>query len=268
MTITIPGIHLANVVPGATLLDSDEKGVNETFKGSIDTAAGRYDAYIKILGGRQLVNELISTTVGRAIGLPIPQGYLLRVLPEELPESILLKNHGSEALAFGSRDVGELNLKRRIKDSGDWIVGQIFSKWREWDSAMIFDEWIANGDRHFGNLLIGKAGEVWLIDHSHSFTGPAWNAAELIPDKMFRNQLGDIRIPNLTLRERMDVRMKTGQLSLNFGLVNPDMALSASIADQLLTVTEIHTVSNFLHKRVANLVDIVSSRLGIPNMGV
>lgn len=268
MAITIPGIELANVAPGAVLLGSDEKGINETFKGFIDTASGRYGAYIKILGGRQLVNELISTTMGRAVGLPVPQGYLLRILPEDLPESVLLKNHGGEALAFGSRDIGEPSLTRRIKDNGDWVIDQLFSTWREWDTAMIFDDWIANGDRHPGNLLVGKPGEVWLIDHSHSFTGPNWNEPDLIPDRMYQNQLGQVRIPKLTLPERMTVRTKAGQLSSAFSLVDPNLALTASFADRLLNASEVKTISNFLQMRVAKLIDIVSSRLGIPNLGV
>lgn len=267
MAITIPTIELANVVPGATLLGAENKGVNETFVGSIDTVSGRYRAYIKVLGGRQLVNELLSSTVGRAVGLPIPQGYLLKVFPSDLPDSVVLKKQNGEVLAFGTRDVGQPSLKRRIKKDGNSVLSVLFRDWKEWDEAVIFDDWIANVDRNPGNLLIGSPGEVWLIDHGHSFTGPEWKEADLIPDKIFPNKLGDLHFSTLTLPERMGVREKAGNLSLNFGLVDPDAALSASITDKLLSVSELKAIKDFLRLRVAKLIDIVSSRLGIPNMG-
>lgn len=266
MTITIPTIELANVVPGATFLGAEDKGVNETFVGSIDTISGRYRAYIKVLGGRQLVNELLSSTVGRAVGLPIPQGYLLKVLPTDLPESVVLKKHNSEVLAFGTRDVGQPSLKRRIKKEGNSVLSTLFTSWKEWETAVIFDDWIANVDRNPGNLLIGGPGEVWLIDHGHSFTGPEWKEADLIPDKIFPNKLGDHHFPTLTLPERMAVRDKAGNLSSNFGLVDPDAALTASLSDKLLSISELKAIKDFLRLRVAKLVDIVSFRLGIPNM--
>lgn len=106
MTPQIPQIELGNVVPGATLLAPDEKGVNETFVGHIDANSGRHKAYIKVLPARQLVNELVAATIGRAVNLPIPQGYLLRARPSDLPQSQLLQQWGmEEALVFGSRSL-------------------------------------------------------------------------------------------------------------------------------------------------------------------
>ena len=74
-------IELGNVVPGATPLPPDERGANESFIGHIDVPSGRHKAYIKVLSGKQLVNELVAVTVGRAINLPIPPaiycGYAL-----------------------------------------------------------------------------------------------------------------------------------------------------------------------------------------------
>ena len=67
---TIPEVKLANLVPGVTALDADDKGVNETFVGLIQTAIDQHRAYIKVLDSRQLVNELVCSTLGRAVGFP------------------------------------------------------------------------------------------------------------------------------------------------------------------------------------------------------
>jgi len=266
MSTTIPQIGLANIVPGATLLNADERGVNETFIGFLDAASGRHRAYIKILTGKQLINELVSTTLGRALGLPIPQGYLVRALPEELPDSTLLRNYGSEIVAFGSRAIDVPDLRRRYKMDGAQVVSTLLENWKNWDKAMVFDEWVANSDRHFGNLLIGSPEDVWLIDHSHCFTGPNWTSADLVPGKSCINQIADIQIPSLSFSQRMILKQKIIQFAEICRLVDTNSALNASFASNFIEADELHGLQDFLQLRVSELAGLISSRLGIPSI--
>lgn len=260
-------IRLANIVPGAVPVESSEQGVNETFVGLIQTASDQLRAYIKVLDARQLVNELICSTLGRSVGLPIPEGFLARASASDLPESGILAIHGGEALIFACADVGRPSLKRRLSESGAGILASLFSTWKQWDAATIFDEWIANPDRHAGNLLIGGPDQVWLIDHGHALTGPRWTAQDLIPERVVRNQIADSFFPNLTLPERIAMRAKAGELSGVFGLVSTESTLAACCAAQLLSPRDLEAVRIFVGERVGKLFDLVSSRLGIPNMG-
>lgn len=264
----IPEIRLANVVPGVAAVDSSEKGVNETFVGLIQTSSAQLRAYIKVLDARQLVNELICTTLGRSVGLPVPEGFLVRASATDLPESGILAKHGGEALIFASADVGRPSLKRRLTEGGAQFLDGLLATWKQWDDASIFDEWIANPDRHPGNLLIEGPDKVWLIDHSHALTGPGWTAADLVPERTVRNQVADNCFPRLTLPERMAVRAKAAQLSGVFGLVSPDSVLAACYATQLLGPSDLEAVRTFVGERVGKLFDLASARLGIPNMGV
>ena len=264
----IPEIKLANVVPGVAAVDSSERGVNETFVGLIQTSSDQLRAYIKVLDVRQLVNELICSTLGRLVCLPVPEGFLVRATAGDLPESGILAKHGGEALIFASADVGRPSLKRRLTEDGAQFLSSLLATWKQWDSASIFDEWIANPDRHPGNLLIEGPDKVWLIDHGHALTGPGWTAADLVPERSVRNQLADICFPRLTLPERMAVRAKAAELSSVFGLFPPEPALAACHADQLLSPSDLKTVRTFVGERVGKLFDLVSTRLGIPNMGV
>lgn len=264
----IPEIKLANVVPGVAPVDSSEKGVNETFVGLIQTASEQLRAYIKVLDARQLVNELICSTLGRSVGLPIPEGFLVRTRASDLPESGILAKHGGEALIFACADVGRPSLKRRLTESGAELLASLFATWKQWDAATIFDEWIANPDRHPGNLLIEGSDKVWLIDHSHALTGPGWLVADLIPGRAVRNQIAEQRFVSFTLPERMAVRAKAGEFSRVFGLVPPVAALTASRAAQLLNPDDLEAVHIFVGERVGKLFDLISTRLGIPNMGV
>lgn len=264
----IPEIRLANVVPGVAAVDPSDKGVNETFVGLIQTSSDQLRAYIKVLDARQLVNELICTTLGRSVGLPVPEGFLIRTSATDLPESTMLAKHGGDALIFASADVGRPSLKRRLTESGVQFLDSLLATWKQWDATSIFDEWIANPDRHPGNLLIEGPEKVWLIDHSHALTGPGWTAADLVPERAVRNQVADNCFPRLTLPERMAVRAKAAQLSSVFGLVSPDSALAACHVAQLLSPSDLEAVRTFVGDRVSKIFDLASARLGIPNMGV
>lgn len=263
----IPQIELGNVVPGAIPLSPDEKGINETFLGHIDAPSGRHKAYIKVVLGKQLTNELIATTIGRALNLPIPQGYLLNVRPIDLPESQLLQERGAEALIFGSRALDHPSLVRRFKGNLQEAVAWVHTNFERLDEALVFDDWIANADRHLGNLLVGAVNQVWLIDHGHCFTGPEWLATQLQAAQDFGNQLASNLIPNLTLPQRVALRDKTKEMSRLYSIVDTEQIMNRSFADRLLSPSDLVVVSNFLRDRIQHLVDIMSNRVGIPGLG-
>lgn len=264
----IPEIRLANIIPGVTAPGAEDKGINETFVGLIQTTTEQHRAYIKVLSSRQLVNELVCSTLGRAVGLPIPEGFIVQATAADLPESGMLAKHDGGALIFACADVGRPSLKRRLTEMGSEFLNQLFASWKHWEEAAIFDEWIANPDRHAGNLLIEGPDKVWLIDHGHALTGPDWAAVDLAPDRVVRNQIAEQRFPGLTLPERMATRSKAGELSKLFGHIDVDAAISASHADKLLTPQYLAAVNGFIGERVEKLFDLVSSRLNIPNLGV
>ena len=260
-------IQVGNVVPGAKLLNKDDRGVNETFIGFVDVPAGRVRAYVKVMDNRQLVNELLATTLGRSLGLPVPEGYLVRVRPSDLPDSNLLAMHGTEALAFASREVSSPDLKRRVKAEGTAVIAALLTAWDDWTSAMTFDEWVANGDRHAGNILFGGPGDIWLIDHSHCFTGPNWNISDLKANGVWKNQIAENRLPTLTLPERLEAKRRVAALISALGAIDCGSALSASRADAFLPPVDAGALGTFVTSRVSHLYDILSNRLGIPNLG-
>lgn len=266
--MAVAAIQLGNVVPGAKLLDKDERGVNETFVGFVDVPIGRVRAYIKVLPGRQLVNELVATTLGRALGLAIPEGYLVRVRASDLPDSAHLAAHAGEAMGFASRETSAPDLKRRVKTEGGAAVAALFAAWRAWVPCMTFDEWLANGDRHNGNILFGGPGDIWLIDHSHCFTGPDWNASQLIPNGTWRNMIADNRIPPLTLPERMEVQRRVASMLPSLAALDFPAALAASRVNGFLVPTDSAALQAFISSRISHLYDILSKRLGIPSLGV
>jgi hypothetical protein len=255
----------ALLLPGAALLPEDEKGINETYRGPIETASGRTFAYVKLLETKQLINELVSSVLGRTLGMPIPPGFIVLVNREDYPDSEFLTALGLEkALAFGVESVGYPDLKRRIKLEGDSVVEELFRTWTGWCDAMTFDEWIANRDRNQGNLLVGAPGEVWLIDHGQAFTGPNWAPRDLDPTVAVRNEIARVIAPHLALPERHRALRRATEIAEECKKVDVNDSLKEGFAAAFASDEEIEALRNFVAKRVNEVVRLIAMRVGLP----
>ncbi len=255
----------ALLLPGAALLPEDEKGINETYRGPIEIASGTTFAYVKFLDTKQLINELVSSVLGRTLGLPIPQGFIVLVNREDYPDSELLINQGlDKALAFGVESIGYPDLKRRIRIEGDSIVGELFRTWTGWCDAMIFDEWVANRDRNQGNLLLGAPGDVWLIDHGQAFTGPNWVPSDLDPTVSVRNEIAKVIAPHLGLPERHRALRRAAEIADECKKIDVNEALKEGFVAAFASDEEIEALRNFIGKRVNELVRLTAIRVGLP----
>lgn len=259
------GIELGNVVPGATLLGED-KGINETFIGHIDCANQRIKAYIKILNQKQLANELFVNTLGRRLGLPVPKGFLLRVKPADLPESTLLQNFNQEALAFGSQALNHPSLARRYKNDNAEVMKWLKNNCKILDDTIIFDDFVANIDRNSGNLLV-NGNDTWLIDHGHCFTGYDWKTENLIPTQTYNNHVANAVINDMTLPQRVKLKEKALEFSLSATNVNKKEAINSCYVSQIIAATELDALESFITERVTHITNIISNRVGIPNLG-
>ena len=247
-------IGLAHLLPGATRLSGDETGVNETYRGVVETASEKRLAYVKLLPAKQLVNEIVCSVLGRSIGLPIPEGFLVAVLRDDYPDSPgLLANDLNDALGFGVVSLPHPDLRRRVKAQGVTLIDQFIRSWTGWREAMTFDEWVANCDRNQGNLLVGAEGDVWLIDHGHAFTGPNWTAADLQPGVSVPNQIAD----NATWQ-------LVQQLAAQYAAVDIETILKLSRCDALLQSPDAIALRDFLRLRTGELLRLIGQRLGLP----
>lgn len=123
----------------------------------------RYEvaAYAKKLDDRQLLAEIIAALLGRSIGLPIP-------------EPVLALSADGRDIWFASIDVKYPDLSKsltifgpHIQDSPDnRAVLKKLADWKHINTAIGFDEWIANGDRNPGNIIADGNGDYYLIDHN------------------------------------------------------------------------------------------------------
>lgn len=92
----------------------------------------------------------------------------------------------------------------------------ILSDWPDINRAIGFDEWIANGDWHIGNILFDGANQFYLIDHNLDMRQP------LSPDTPINNYLLNIKLfctPDEIGRQRIK-----NQLAAIVNDISPDKA--------------------------------------------
>lgn len=261
-------VELVTVLLGATPFK--EENVNDTYRGQVITEGQVVrHGVIKDLDVIQLSNELLAHALARHVGLPIPDCFIGMVRPGVLPVSKGPVLDDGARLVFVSADVKVPNLTHRIFTTDPTALAALFAEvtgWSELGRLYAFDAWIANTDRHQGNLLFGSPSEAWLIDHGHSFTGPTWKPADLNPASDVPNRLADWLTPCLTENQKAQRRGEALQLSASLAGFSADAATKSCRVDDLLPVDFVLALKGFVEGRVATVPLNACKALGVPMM--
>lgn len=179
------------MLEGATLLakprvvPEKSRGITPLWRGRIHLAGGYSQiAYLKPLTRPEFLAEALCAIIGRAHGLPIPACWQVNDPGAFLPEA-------AGKTIFASGDIGHPSVARWLESDSEAAMEAI-RLWLDVHQAAVFDEWIANQDRHPGNLLYDGAGNFWLLDHAYAFGGPNWLDHDLDPRMVVENQLADM----------------------------------------------------------------------------
>ena len=258
-------IQFATVLPGAKPFK--EGNVNETFRGQILLADGTVkSAIIKDLDQKQLANELFASVLAHAITLPAPIAYLALVRGSDLVVNKAPHLSDGNRLVFASVDVKVPNLTFRINAVSASERQHLFQEIVEWTGLgqlFAFDSWIANIDRHPGNLLFGGKNEIWLIDHGHAFTGPTWQPSDLNSNGEYRNRLSEWITTYLNDSQK---NTKSSEVTLCANTISSvDVSTSSrnSRLNDVLDSSEIAAVETFLNNRVNNVTYFANKALGV-----
>lgn len=152
-------VKIGVMLPGATIFN--DQNVNPTWRSHIRTHEKITVAFVKRIPFRELYIESVCALLGKNLGLPIPQPFIVQITHEcfnEIPE-------GQFELAFGSEDAGYPSFRRYAQSQEAFERLKEFSKTTD---IGIFDEWIANYDRNVGNILYDGTDNFSFIDHEHA----------------------------------------------------------------------------------------------------
>jgi hypothetical protein len=259
-------IQLATVLPGAVPFKVGN--VNETFRGQVLLADGtEREAILKDLDNLQLANELLASALLRAVGLPTPDAYLGLVRTGELQVSRAPQLADGNHLVFVSADVKVPNvtfqINREASESARQAVVARIARWSKLGDLYAFDAWIANIDRHPGNLLLSAEDEIWAIDHGHSFTGPAWEPDSLAPDGEYVNRLQQWVTPSLDAVQQARCVGQVSAISILLQTINVRSARLASLIDRLRSGAHGDAIESFLQERADKVPHHATRALGM-----
>ncbi len=242
--------------------------VNDTFSGMFLLPDGsRRHGVIKDLNVQQLANELLAAVLGQNLGLPVPNAYLGFAPVGTLNAKHLPHANGSGHLLFVSEDVGTPNLAQQVVAGGTFTEALLINALRSWlklGHLYAFDAWIANIDRHPGNLLIDGPTNIWLIDHGHAFTGPQWQAHHLDPIIAYQHRLSEWLTGHLSPLQKSNKGHDAAVFSTQIATVPVEQALSEGGVDKLLSPPSVKALKDFLMKRVQHVPQHAKDALGVP----
>ena len=242
--------------------------VNDTYRGMfLLPDHSRRHGIFKDLNIQQLVNELLAAVLGRELGLPVPNPYLGFVPIGALSAQKCPLADGSGHLVFVSEDVGTPNLTQQVQAGGGLmasILVDVLKNWVSLGNVYAFDAWIANTDRHPGNLLIGGPGNIWLIDHGHAFTGPEWQPHDLDPILAYRHKLSEWLTGYLSATQKGEKGRDAALFATKIAAVPVDQAAADGGVDLLLSKSAADALKDFLMKRVQYVPKHARDALGVP----
>jgi len=249
-------VEVGLMLPGSKPFN-DNNNINKTYRSHIQTHNGVILGYVKIIPRREIYVECVCAVIGRFLGLPIPKPLIVKANHESLPEI----KKGEEVIAFGSEDSRYPSLKRR------GINEELFQKLASFKQTLdigVFDEWIANPDRHGGNILFDGSEQFTFIDHGLSIS------ALLAPDEPANN--------NIIVESFYSIKSEFEKYQINKDFqreISPqysDIELSLlpekTFAELYLKSSEITSVVDFLKERTEKLNALFETRLKIKQQGL
>nr|WP_294813850.1 hypothetical protein [uncultured Sphingomonas sp.] len=261
----MPAVEFATVLPGATPFK--EGNVSDTYRGQVLRAdMSTANAVLKDVTAKEMANELISFVLARYLSLPIPDLLLAQSEATDLPATHGPLTREGRRLVLASVDVSIPSVIFRYNNDvpgQSRLLGAI-SAWPPLGRLYGFDAWIANIDRHAGNLLFGSGAEAWLIDHGYAFTGPAWVGSGLDPTATYRHRLAEWLTGHLTVDGREMRSRQAVALEADLKLIDIDAVIVAAHADRLLPGDDVIALRSFLADRVTETARLASAALGTP----
>lgn len=147
--------------------------------------------YLRLGGTSALIAELVCGCMARALGLPAPEVFVVKVAPGLLRRSAIASKD-TDTLCVATLDLGGDTFTQLLNDDDDAAI-QLLQEWADLNKVAAFDEWTANPDRNTGNLIYA-AQTLHIIDHADAFGGACRKLLTLaeLTEQSFANKLADM----------------------------------------------------------------------------
>ena len=225
--------------------------------------------YVKLTeNARQIVAELASAQVGRALGLRIPQPFVAVLDTKDLrPEFQSRFTDRGRMVCFASKQAGKTHYSLER--------APITSQWRlhaeigfDLAGTVSFDEFIANADRHLGNIVYAPdSREFWLIDHGRALAINCRCASGLISAEVaVGNRLADESSHSWDDAQKRAILKAATELVLRsdrFSMKDLDMDKHFARIDPS---TDREEIIKFFSERLEHMAKLICDRLGMDSL--
>ncbi len=257
----LSNILFATLLPGATRVT---EGACDSWKGTVRDSTGvDRVAFIKMLPEKQLWSEVAAALIATALALPAPRPMLVKVERTELPDSQSWQDKEMSRIAFASEDAMHPSFKHflRLNDAAKLRL----LSWKHFNQTGVFDEWIANRDRHNGNLLYDGHDNFLLIDHSHAFFGANWNPHDLDPNATTPNKLVALSQPKSD-GDKAAWRSSAINEARRYEKIDLNNLPTSGVTSNYASDQYVDALVVFLSDRIKNVVKLICTRVGIPEL--
>ncbi len=123
-------------------------------------------AVIKPCSPEELAKEAFANSLAKALGLEAPDQYVVDISDFREWERRFKRRYVYACFLVHSWSKYDPRLLRFTLSSTNPLL-----KWKQLPLAVLFDEWIANGDRTPQNLMFSGVDQFMLIDNEQGFPG-------------------------------------------------------------------------------------------------
>lgn len=128
-----------------------------------------------------ICNEITGYLIAKASGLPVPDfAGLIKTKPSQFPTC----NKNLYEWAFVVSNLPG-NTPGSFYNLGDVprckALMNLVAGWSKVSEVIAFDDWVANEDRHLGNIMVSGKDKIYLFDHSNLPLTLNWSAKQLDP---------------------------------------------------------------------------------------
>jgi hypothetical protein len=262
-------IEAGYFLPGGQLLGEGIRGINETYLGWIEVNGDRLRAYVKFLTPWEIFNEALGSLLCQQVGLPTPKPYLVLVSRSDYPLSHIFQTIATDQiLAYASTALSANSLARHVHLKEAPAIRELLSAWTEWPDVLMFDQWIANPDRHTGNLLVGAPGVLLLIDHGLCFNRRDWNPTQLMAAvaTVTVRLWNDFLQQHIDIAKRLEAKPRIFNASQRQKAVDIKQSVVLTRIDAFLPPANLAPLIQFLGIRRDSAAQVICSATGVPDL--
>lgn len=221
--------------------------------------------YVRLAQPAPLVAELLCCVIARALGLPAPEPFVVVIAPGTLPESRLI-NASETKLCVATRDLGGTTFAQLLREDSA-SAQKLIAGWEHLIPVTVLDEWLANTDRNFGNIIF-IAQTLHIIDHADAFGGShrtLFPLAEITHDA-FMNRLALILARDNASKRQLWLNQAREWLASTASGLDVSAAVAVAEVTRWQSIAEQDELVHFITTRLSITHRLLCNRLGHPQL--